>query len=546
VSPEDSANEYSGHGSLLFNSRVFQHDDFRGLVGYVQQFDQHYPMLTVMETLTFHATLRFASSSDPQKRSLKLQRVINLLGLAQCANTRVGGDECKGISGGEKRRLSIGVQLLVDPPVCLLDEPSTGLDAFTARHVVETLRSLARQGGRTVVMSIHQPRYDIFGLVDDVILLSRGMQVWAGSSVDMMKHFHTIGHPCPPLVNPADFILDISSIDFRTPDSETRSRAILGTLVTSFAKRQAGLEVVVEGPTGAVIELSSLKSPDFLESFSLLLHRSFINMLRQPIVASSRVSQGLFFALILCAFYAPVGDNQNSIQCRIGLLYELTALSFIGMLSCIAIFPPERNVFFREYADGSYGLLPFFLSYFVIAIPFVFITAVAISILMTHAIGLQPTFDAFMQFTFVLFCFMFAGECIGVIFCAMFLHVGFSVNIMSICLGVSNQFTGFVSLSIPAWLNYLGYVTPIKWGSVILTNIVFHGEEFTCSESEEIYPGQCPLQTGNEVLELYAMNYTSKTSGSQMFYLVMIASITATLFLMGYIVFALKVMKLSR
>ena len=89
-----------------------------------------------------------------------------------------------------------------------------GLDSFTARHVVETLRSLAASG-RTVILSIHQPRYDVFALLDSVILLSRGRQVWAGPAQEMLAHFASLGMQCPQLVNPADFILDMSSIDVR-------------------------------------------------------------------------------------------------------------------------------------------------------------------------------------------------------------------------------------------------------------------------------------------------------------------------------------------
>jgi ABC-type multidrug transport system ATPase subunit len=181
-------------------------------------------------------------------------------------HVQVGNEEMKGISGGEKRRLSIGIQLLGDPSICLFDEPTTGLDAFTARHIVQTLKSLAivnnsnnnrsSQGGshyqppsfptdesspnpllvvnslpspastaqptttattmkrrRTVVLSIHQPRYDIFACIDDVTLLSRGDIVWSGTVKDMLSHFDQLGFPCPGLVNPADFILDLSSLD---------------------------------------------------------------------------------------------------------------------------------------------------------------------------------------------------------------------------------------------------------------------------------------------------------------------------------------------
>jgi len=111
----------------------------------VQQFDFHLPSLTVKETLLFHANLRLPQGTDPLKRQQRVQQVLSTLDLHQCANTRVGDAELKGISGGEKRRLSLGVQLLADPAVCLLDEPTTGLDAFTARHVVQTLQQLAHK-----------------------------------------------------------------------------------------------------------------------------------------------------------------------------------------------------------------------------------------------------------------------------------------------------------------------------------------------------------------------------------------------------------------
>ena len=117
------------------------------------------------------------------------------LGLKDCANRRVGGDGAHGISGGERRRVSIGIQvpalpvhslhsflydltfslwqMLTDPGVLFLDEPTSGLDSYTANKLVSTLADLAHQG-RTIVCTIHQPRSDIFQLFDDVMLLSKG------------------------------------------------------------------------------------------------------------------------------------------------------------------------------------------------------------------------------------------------------------------------------------------------------------------------------------------------------------------------------------
>lgn len=573
---------YSGNGEILFNSEPIPTNHIRHILGYVQQFDHHYPMLTVSETLIFHASLQLGSLNSAEegerrgtgrhsKMMQQVNRIIWLLGLKSCEHTRVGNEEFKGISGGEKRRLSIGIQLLINPSVCLLDEPTTGLDAFTAHHVMETLQHLSHVGCRTVIISIHQPRYDIFRLLDDIILLtSGGKQIWSGSTTDMICHLEEIGYPCPHHMNPADYILDISSIDYRSFDNEFKSKDLICHLIGSYQRHrlthQRKQETTLltsmengylaaetsssskgylhyENMTDTIHKTTNSQSTSFLTVFCLLLYRSYLNMIRQPIIASNRISQGVFFALILAAFYSPIGSNQNSIQDRIGCLYELTALIFIGMLSCIAIFPPERNVFLREYLDGSYSLFPFFLSYYLIALPMVLCTSLLISFLMTYAIGLQPDLESLFQFNYVIFCFIFSGEAIGIIFCAIFMDVGFSVNLMSIFIGVTNQFAGFVSLSIPYWLNFFGYISPVKWGSIVLTNVVFRGETFTCSIEEEIYPGRCPLSTGKEVLELYDMGYSDEYT--RQFYLIMVGLLTGILFLGSFIVFRIKLFHMS-
>jgi len=139
--------------------------------------------------------------------------------------------------------LSIAVQLLADPAICLFDEPTTGLDAFTARHVVQTLQTLAHRGCRTVLLTIHQPRYDVFELFDDVILLSRGQLVWAGEKNAMISHFNSLGFPCPQFMNPADFILDISSIDVSVNKSFACIHHHILTFVSSLS-----FEVLIMNP----------------------------------------------------------------------------------------------------------------------------------------------------------------------------------------------------------------------------------------------------------------------------------------------------------
>ena len=184
------------------------------------------------------------------------------------------------------------------------------------------------------------------------------------------------------------------------------------------------------------------------------------------------------------------------------------------MLNCIAVFPVERNVFYREYIDGGYTTIAFFLSYFVIAFPFLGVSATSLGVLLTFAIGLQPSGLAFLQFSYVMFCFMFVGECIGVSFCAVFYHIGFSVNIMSVFISFFCMMAGFISINMALSIESVNYISPLKWGSRIIMNVVFREQKFTCDVKEMTQQPEsnnfvCPLATGEQVLELYNMSNTS-------------------------------------
>ncbi|RYY86717.1 hypothetical protein EON63_05370 [archaeon] len=265
----------------------------------------------------------------------------------------------------------------------------------------------------------------------------------------------------------------------------------------------------------------------------LLLHRAFINLYRQPLLITNRMSQGLFYGLILSCFYAPIGDDQNSIQNRIGNLYELTAICFIGMLSCIAIYPIERNVFYREYPDGYYSAYAYILCYFAISIPLLVATSLGIAALICYAVGLAPDASDMMQFTYCIFTFLFVGECLGVIFCSAFIHVGFAVNIMSAVLSFFSIMSGYISLNMPVALTYLSYISPLMWGSFILSNLTFDGETFSCDDADS---GIC-YTTGEEVLDVYNLNKGSGWRSMSFHYYIL--TMISVLYLFGA-VFAVR------
>uniref|UniRef100_A0A674MU28 ATP-binding cassette, sub-family G (WHITE), member 2a n=1 Tax=Takifugu rubripes TaxID=31033 RepID=A0A674MU28_TAKRU len=198
-------------GEVLINGAP-QPPNFKCLSGYVVQDDVVMGTLTVRENLNFSAALRLPTYVTQKEKQQKVNKLIEELGLGRVADSRVGTQLIRGISGGERKRTNIGMELIIDPSVLFLDEPTTGLDASTANSVLLLLKRMAKNG-RTIILSIHQPRYSIYRLFDSLTLLVNGKQVYHGPAQRALAYFSDIGYTCETHNNPADFFLDIINGD---------------------------------------------------------------------------------------------------------------------------------------------------------------------------------------------------------------------------------------------------------------------------------------------------------------------------------------------
>jgi ABC-type multidrug transport system ATPase subunit len=195
---------YRYSGNLLFNNALPSDNVIRALTSYVVQDDSALlPSLTVRETLHFAAIIRLPQHMTKSQKLARAEEVLSLLGLKHCADTLVGSEFVKGISGGERRRVSIAIQILTDPKILMLDEPSSGLDANTAHGMMELLQALAEEG-RTIICTIHQSRSDLFPLFGNLLLLAHGGRMaYSGKASEMVEYFTEAGYPCPTFANPA-------------------------------------------------------------------------------------------------------------------------------------------------------------------------------------------------------------------------------------------------------------------------------------------------------------------------------------------------------
>ena len=188
------------------------------------------------ETLYYAAMLRLPRAMSRTAKISRVNSIITTLGLTKCKDTIIGSFFRRGISGGDRKRTSVGHELLINPSTLFLDEPTSGLDSTTAMHLLSTLRTLAK-GGRAVITTIHQPSSRIYQQLDTLLLLSGGHAIYYGRAQLAVDYFEKIGFQIPPRVNTADFILDLASGEVpseekagevRGKDGETCRRQLIG------------------------------------------------------------------------------------------------------------------------------------------------------------------------------------------------------------------------------------------------------------------------------------------------------------------------------
>lgn len=335
---------------------------------YVMQQDILLPTLTVRETLRYAAELRLPPSTSAHDRTKVVEEVILELGLKECADTRIGNSQHRGCSGGEKRRVSIGVQLLANPSVLFLDEPTTGLDATSAFQLIRTLKKLA-QKGRTVITTIHQPRSEIWDLFDNLIILSKGSPVYSGSIPDCLPWFEALDYHIPPFVNPAEFVIDIAAVDNRTPELEEESTTRVQRLKDAWAEEAGQRFQPSEKSAGPKKRNQKRKSSSaerhagFFRQVRVLTDRTLKVTYRDPLGMAASISEAILMGIICGYLFYDLGRDLPGIRSRQGGLY--TAAGLQGYL--ILIFEVYRMtidipVFDRESSENCVDALPFILS----------------------------------------------------------------------------------------------------------------------------------------------------------------------------------------
>ncbi|KAJ3138169.1 hypothetical protein HK100_000047 [Physocladia obscura] len=401
--------------------------EYLKMSGYCEQMDVHNKESTVREALEFAALLRQPASISTHEKVAYVNEVIFMLEMDSIADALVGDlEHGVGLSMEERKRLTIGVELVSKPKIVFLDEPTSGLDAQAATNIIKLLRNLTAQG-YALVVTIHQPSSMLFREFDRLLLLGRGGKtIYFGElgieCKTMLDYFERTGaEKCDPTANPAEYILDCigagtaksaSTIDWfqewkKSPEANHELEAI------KTIKQQA-----VECAAHHTQELErsrhrlnhDVSSP--LYSTGLVVNRMLRAFWRDPAYNVGRITFQIVIALMVGLTFFQCTNTPSGAQNRIFAIFQTSTLGIATMQLVIPVYMDHRAVAFRERSQGAYSASAFSFAITLAEIPFSVFASTAFFLLFYWTVGLnaasENVFYFFIMFAaFTMFCVSF-------------------------------------------------------------------------------------------------------------------------------------------
>uniref|UniRef100_A0A8C8DU60 ATP-binding cassette, sub-family G (WHITE), member 2c n=1 Tax=Oryzias sinensis TaxID=183150 RepID=A0A8C8DU60_9TELE len=480
-------------GQVLVDGQVVT-SELRLSSAYVVQDDILMGTLTVRENLLFSANLRLNpkhhSSTDKNNR---VNIIINDLGLTDCADTKIGTEFLRGVSGGERKRCSIGMELITSPSLLFLDEPTTGLDSNTANCIIGLLHKLARRG-KTVIFSIHQPRYSIFKQFDHLTLMHKGEVVYAGAAAQALDYFTNLGYQIEAFNNPADFFMDITN-------GEITSTADLHIGVCDVSS-QSLMTVLAMTALGCLLLKPCHKGHRKCNDVSVrarqmrvVCGRTVRNILRNPQTSYAQLALQIFFAILVGLIYYQMPLTlPEALQNRSGAFFFLIINMVFGNLSAVELFINERAIFIHENSSGYYRTSVYFLSkIFADLIPNRIIPIFVFSAIAYYMMGLKPAFENFICFALIMSLVSLAGVGLAFLVSASVSTFAMANILIALPFVFMMVFGGYlVNLNAMLdWLSWLKWISIFRYGLNAAFINEMKGQVFYSNNT--IFPGELYL-----------------------------------------------------
>lgn len=485
-------------GQVLVNNRTLDTTRFKKISGYVTQVDALFPLLTVQETLLYSALLR--RRGGRKEAASRVRELIKELGLEHVAGSRVGGGSNHGISGGERRRVSIGVDLVHDPDVILIDEPTSGLDSASALHVVSLLKTMADNQGKTIVLTIHQPGFRILDMFDRIVLLSNGNVAHNGSLSDLEERLRFAGHTIPKHVNVLEFSIDVvQSLVFQNSETFASHFFLKGS-------NRGRNRNEVSARSLALTENIEEKFPSYPNSrvneVMILGQRFCSNIFRTKQLFATRVIQALVAGLLLGTIFLNAGSEKKKFALQTQTGFFAFSLTFLlsSTTEGLPIFLQERRILVSETERGAYRVSSYVIANALVFLPFLLMVCLLYTTPVYWLVGLRKDIDGFLYFSLVVWMVLLVSNSFVACFSALVPNFIMGTSVISGLMGSFFLFSGyFISKkSIPSYWTFMHYLSLFKYPFECFLINEYGGEQGK---------RKCIEETNSKVCSLYGFGF---------------------------------------
>eukprot|EP01126_Amoeba_proteus_P050240 TRINITY_DN591_c0_g1_i18.p1 TRINITY_DN591_c0_g1~~TRINITY_DN591_c0_g1_i18.p1 ORF type:complete len:459 (-),score=68.82 TRINITY_DN591_c0_g1_i18:184-1560(-) len=430
------------------------------------------------------------------------------MGLVHAQDTIVGSPLIKGISGGERKRLCVAMELLTNPQLLFLDEPTSGLDSVSALALCTRLKQIVDAGECTIICTIHQPQAKIFNLFDNLLLLSKGRVVYIGPTNKVLRHFTSVGYPCPQHENPADHVLNVVSPAF----SEIKTKPELDYEKVSLLMDVSDNDLAIGS-----------EKPDFVprdiipwyRQVMILFHKSMVLQLRKIDLFLIQVFQAILIAVLIGTVFLKIGNDQASIRTRQSVLFFCCINQGIfGALIVINSFPGERTLILRERMAGTYYSSAYFVSKSLTDIVTQAPVPIIFTVIVYWLIGFQASAGKFFLFMWFMFLCNLAATSLATAVSAIGRTTDMAVAILPMALEICRLFGGFFlpPITLPAYFSWLDALSYVKYTYVGVSLNELHGLQYNCTSKQLVTQGNmtyCPVTTGEQTIASLGLDYIS-------------------------------------
>ncbi|XP_020719348.1 ATP-binding cassette sub-family G member 1-like isoform X2 [Bombus affinis] len=417
-------------GNIMVNSKARNLNEFRRLLAYIMQNDNLQPLLTVQEAMNVAADLKLTTS--PQQKKQKIDQILITMSLDTCRHTRTGK-----LSGGERKRLAIALELINSPPILFLDEPTSGLDSVTSKYCITLLKQLAK-AGQTVICSIHQPSASLLNMIDHLYVVADGNCVYSGSTQNLVPYLSSLGLQCPTHYNPADYLMEICNGDYgrylpQMVNAIENGKNNAWRSISNVTNVNHQEEVIALNVTASFQALRQ-RSPmeiqhvygkhkagagcaiGFWKQLFILLKRNAIRLSRDKVLTFTRLSMHFVIALIVGVIYFKIGQDAVYVLDNFNLLFfNIMFLMFSAFSATVTTFPSELPIIMREHFNRWYKLHSFYLANKLADIPIQF-TAISLYILIVYYMSDQLLeLQRFCLYTLMCFAVSIVAQTFGLL-----------------------------------------------------------------------------------------------------------------------------------